>query len=100
MKQCSFKFNFQNFLTKKRYPYWAQLIVWAITAVCLLLILAFCMVDSQQNLSSKLKESFCKIIKPIGGKIKRSDTGLSGKDIITEINVSIINCEDYLLKNF
>lgn len=80
---------FQNFLTKMRYPYWAQLIVWANTAICLLLILAFCMVDCRQNLTFKFLESLNKAKKSTSGHIKRSDSGLSGKGIITEINVSI-----------
>lgn len=80
---------FQNFLTKSKYPNLAQFIAWAITAICLLLILAFCMVDSRQNLSSKFIESLKKVKKTTGGHIKRSDTALSGKGIITEIDVSI-----------
>lgn len=87
--RCTLKFIFQNFLTKTRYPYWAQLLVWAITAVCLLLILAFCMVDNRKNLSVKFKESLSQMKKKTGGHIKRSDTDLSGKGIITEIDVSI-----------
>lgn len=71
-----------------RYPYWTQLIVWAITAICLLLILAFCMMDSRENLTFKFLESLNKAKKNSSGHIKRSDSGLSGKGIITEIDVS------------
>lgn len=46
------------------------------------------MVDSRQNLSSKFLESFTKVKKATSGHIKRSDTGLSGKGIVTEIDVS------------
>lgn len=80
---------FQNFITKLKYPYWAQLIIWAITAVCLLLILLFCMVDSRHNLSVNFMESLNKVKKTTIEQIKRSDSGLSGKGIVTEIDVSI-----------
>lgn len=46
------------------------------------------MVDSRQNFSLKFIESLTKI-KQTSGQIKRSDTNLSGKGIITEIDVSI-----------
>ncbi|CAI6345119.1 unnamed protein product [Macrosiphum euphorbiae] len=81
-----------NFLTKMRYPYWAQLIVWANTAVCLLLILAFCIVDSRQNLTFKFLETLNKAKKTTTGHMKRSDSGLSGKGIITEIDFD--DCHD------
>lgn len=48
------------------------------------------MVDSRQNLSCKFIESLIKAKKTTGEHIKRSDTGLSGKGIITEIDVSIL----------
>jgi len=83
------KIIFQNFLIKTRYPYWAQLIVWAITAICLLLILVFCMVDNRQNLNLNCIESLNKAKKSADGQIKRLDSGLSGKGIITEIDVSM-----------
>lgn len=47
------------------------------------------MVDCRKKPSFKFIESLTKVKKLIGGHIKRSDNGLSGKGIITEIDVSI-----------
>lgn len=78
-----------------KYPWWAQLIVWAITAICLLLILVFCLVDSRWNWSLNFMKSLAKVKKTASEQIKQSDTGLATKGIITEIDVSkllVVEC--------
>ncbi|XP_050544072.1 sodium- and chloride-dependent transporter XTRP3A-like [Daktulosphaira vitifoliae] len=54
-----------NFLTKSTYPYWTQLIAWAISTVFLLLILVFCLVNMK-------KEKKFGIFKSLEVKVKKN----------------------------
>lgn len=47
------------------------------------------MVDSRKKICFKFIKSLNKVKKTTSEHIKRSDTGLSGKGIVTEIDVSI-----------
>ncbi|VVC40423.1 Sodium:neurotransmitter symporter [Cinara cedri] len=75
-----------NHLITTGYSSWAQLLIWSITALCLLLILTFCFVDYQNCLNFKCIKSLNKDKKTKEGHIKRSNNDTSKKNIITDID--------------